>query len=166
HYPGRDLEAMQFAHNYHRWILEEARPFIGRVVAEVGGGRGRFPLFLLQFSQIEQLIAFEPSMEMFQLLMKAVGSDPRLRPQQSRFAAGRHTEHFDSMLYINVLEHVENDRAELRLIRESLKLGGTAIFFVPAMRLLFSKFDRDIGHFRRYSLPELTENGNSAGLQV
>src|SRR5207249_7905308 len=131
HYPGRDLEAMQFAHNYHRWILEEARPFIGRVVAEVGAGRGSFSRLLLQLSHIEQSIAFEPSMEMFQLLMKAIGSDPRVSPQQSRFATGRHTERFDSMVYVNVLEHVENDREELQRIRESLRLGGTAIIFVP-----------------------------------
>ena len=47
-YPGKELEAMSFAANYHRWIVDEFKPFLGRTAVEVGAGRGDLSALLLQ----------------------------------------------------------------------------------------------------------------------
>ena len=63
--------------------------------------------------------------------------------------------YFDSILYINVLEHIEDDRAELLSAYRALPVGGFLLLFVPALPQLYSKFDRSVGHFRRYYKKEL-----------
>src|SRR6185437_3576059 len=63
-YPGKELEAMSFAHNYHRWIIDEFAQYLGAAVAEVGAGRGDVSN-LLRKCRVERLLAFEPSEQLF-----------------------------------------------------------------------------------------------------
>ena len=164
-YFGKDLEAMSFAKNYHDWILSEFRDFLGNSVAEVGAGVGSFSELLLK-TKIERLTAFEPSANMFPLLQAATGEDNRCEAIQG-FLANRPAEGlFDSVLYINVLEHIENDAAELRLARDSLHSGGHLIIFVPALPWLYSDVIRSVGHFRRYLKKPLLQLIQDTGLKV
>ncbi len=64
-------------------------------------------------------------------------------------------EQFDTVLYIDVLEHIEDDRAELAAAARVLRPGGRVIVLAPAHNWLFSPFDRAIGHFRRYDRARL-----------
>ena len=66
-YEGKDLESMSFAQNYHRWIVSIFRKYLGKRVAEVGAGSGNFSS-LLASENIQELVAIEPSQEMFPLL--------------------------------------------------------------------------------------------------
>lgn len=58
---------------------------------------------------------------------------------------------YDTLLYVDVLEHIEDDAAELSLAARHLKPGGTLIVLSPAHEFLFSPFDKAIGHHRRYN---------------
>ena len=69
HYFGRDLEAMSFAENYYKWLIDEVKTFLGDYVAEIGAGQGNFSSFLLN-TGIKRLIAFEPSENMEITVMK------------------------------------------------------------------------------------------------
>jgi hypothetical protein len=60
-------------------------------------------------------------------------------------------EHFDSILYIDVLEHIEDDKGELRRAERHLAPGGYLVVLCPAFQVLFSEMDRALGHFRRYT---------------
>jgi 16S rRNA A1518/A1519 N6-dimethyltransferase RsmA/KsgA/DIM1 with predicted DNA glycosylase/AP lyase activity len=82
-YFGRDLEAMSFAANYHRWIIEEFRPFLGASVAEVGAGTANFTQMLLDHT--EKLDCFEPSESMFPKLVETVGNNSKVNTHQSYF---------------------------------------------------------------------------------
>jgi len=62
---------------------------------------------------------------------------------------------FDTIVYIDVLEHIENDRKELETAARLLRVGGRIIVLVPAHQRLFTPFDAAIGHFRRYDRPML-----------
>lgn len=163
-YPGKDLEAMSFAVNYHEWILDEFSPYIGKKVAEVGAGCGNFTRMLLQTS-MERLLAYEPSSQMFPLLSSIVKKEARVDAINDFFGVEAERD-FDSILYVNVLEHVEDDRAELALIHNKLNAGGHALIFVPALPALLSDFDRSIGHFRRYQKKELTKEISNAGFSI
>jgi len=151
-YAGRDLEAMFFAQNYHRWIIDQFRPYIGKIAGEVGGGSGNFSEILLETGLIDELTIIEPSMEMYQQLKIKMADRRKVKTVHAFLhdAAQRYHDFFDTLFYVNVLEHVEKDQEELRLIYDCLHGGGHLCLFVPALSWLYSDFDKDIGHFRRY----------------
>jgi len=170
-YPGKDLEAMSFAVRYHRWMLDEFRPFIGRYIVEVGAGSGSFSEMLLE-TRPERLSLVEPSEMFVDLKSNVNGGDSQTRIDHHntifRLAAPAITSVMlpDTITYVNVLEHIEDDNAELHLVSDSLRTGGHALIFVPAMPSLRSKFDRSIGHFRRYRKRELENKVRNAGFEI
>ena len=170
-YVGKDLEAMDFAVNYHRWILEFIKPFLGKHLVEVGAGTGSFSELLLETNP-ETLSLIEPSamvnelrkndsiaksaadIKIFSNIFAEVAD--RIKIEQSP----------DSVIYINVLEHIEDDRLELETVHRTLREKGCVFIFVPALPMLFSEFDKHIGHYRRYRKKELTEKCRNAGFKI
>ncbi len=153
---------MDFAENYHAWILDEIRVSLGRNVAEVGAGIGSISKLLLS-EPIGRLTAFEPSPDLFASLEKQVSTDKRATAVNDYFSASHGAAPFDSVVYLNVMEHIENDIGEMRNAFAGLKSGGHLLVFVPALQGLYSEFDKRIGHFRRYSRRELQTKANTAG---
>ena len=164
HYPGRDLEAMTFAVNYHRWIIQEFAPYVGEVVAEVGAGNGSVSQLLLERNP-KSIHAFEPSDNLYPTLAKALNHDARAQAIHDFFSA-RDGQKFDTIIYINVLEHIDDDRSELATAFAALNPGGHLLVFVPALSWLYSRHDKDIGHFRRYSKAELVAAVADVGFGV
>jgi 2-polyprenyl-3-methyl-5-hydroxy-6-metoxy-1,4-benzoquinol methylase len=165
HYPGKELEAMSFAVNYHRWIVDEFEPYLGSEVAEVGAGIGSMSRLILA-KPVRRLHAFEPSRNMFPMLAQGLRGEARATPVNDFFGAKHAGQGFDSILYVNVLEHVEDDRAELANAWQALKPGGHLLVFVPALQWLYSEFDRQVGHFRRYGRAALVKNAQAAGFAI
>jgi SAM-dependent methyltransferase len=171
-YEGTDLESMSFALNYHRWILELFAPYMGSRLVEVGAGTGSFSELILERNP-ESLTLVEPSREMYPILEgRARGWAARadVETRNSVFAdvadevsAGRRP---DSIIYVNVLEHVHDDEAELRAVGRALGEGGRVFIFVPAFQWLYGGFDRRVAHVRRYTRPELEGKCAAAGFKV
>ena len=171
-YAGRDLESMSFARNYHRWILDLFAPHLGTRLVEVGAGTGSFSELLLE-RRPSSLTLVEPSADMHRLLVERVGRmapgvDVRVYNDTFARVAARVAgeQRPDSIIYVNVLEHVEDDEGELRAVRDALAPGGRAFIFVPAFAWLYGSFDRQVGHRRRYTRRELSEKCERAGLRV
>jgi len=171
-YVGKDLEAMDFAVNYHRWILALMKPYLGKHLVEVGAGTGAFSELLLETAP-ETLALIEPS-AMFETLQENLENRDSAVTEIRAFpnifaevAAEIETEQSpDSIIYINVLEHIEDDRQELEIIHRTLREKGRVFVFVPALPALFSEFDKQIGHFRRYRKRELAEKFRAAGFRI
>lgn len=169
-YDGADLESMDLADRYHDWILDWFAPYLGRSVVEVGAGTGGFATRVAARVDPARMLLIEPS----------AGTAEQLRStlQGSRVPSTVHTGFLadaasqvreaaaDTFIYVNVLEHVEHDEAELRLVYELLQPGGCMCIFVPALPFLYSDFDRSIGHFRRYTLAGLKAMAVAAGFEV
>ncbi len=170
-YVGKDLEAMDFAVNYHRWILDVMKPFLGKHLVEVGAGTGAFSELLLE-TEPRTLSLIEPSamFESFQINLEEQDSLTKIRGFPNIFAEVAEkikTEQSpDSIIYINVLEHIEDDRLELEIIHRTLREYGRVFIFVPAIPLLFSEFDKQIGHFRRYRKGELEKKLQAVGFRI
>lgn len=168
-YVGKDLEAMSFAINYHKWILRDFRSSLGRSIVEVGAGTGDFSELLLG-EKPDSLSLVEPS-EMFTHLRQNINSDSvSIHYYKSIFANVcdeiSQTHRPDTILYINVLEHIEDDVEELRLMYECLQPGGRALIFVPALPWLYGGFDKAVGHQRRYVKNEIIEKATSAKFKI
>lgn len=164
-YPGKELEAMSFAANYHRWIVDEFKPYLGKTAVEVGAGRGDLSQLLLQ-SGVMQLFAYEPSAKLFAVLQEKLHEEPRAVLFNDFFNLESKPNDIDSVIYINVLEHIENDRSELIDVHQSLNAGGHLLIFVPALSWLFSKADKEMGHFRRYSFDGLVTLVRESGFEI
>ena len=165
HYPGKELEAMSAADHYRRWIVDTFAGHLGKHVAEVGAGIGSISRILLE-QPIERLAAFEPSDNMFPVLAQALAGEGRARAIHGVFDAGQAQQDYDSVLYVNVLEHVEHEREELAAAFAALRRGGHLLVFVPALAWLYSDFDREVGHYRRYSKDGLERVVQHAGFEV
>ena len=170
-YVGKDLEAMDFAENYHRWILREFSPYLGRRIVEVGAGTGGFSKLLLDVKP-DQLTLIEPS-RMFDELIENLNAktDARTIVNYHNTTFRLVTEHIadvrpDTIVYVNVLEHIEDDAAELSAVHSVLEKGGKCLIFVPAFMALYGEFDRQVGHFRRYSKAELEVKCEAVGFQI
>jgi SAM-dependent methyltransferase len=171
-YAGRDLEVMVFAENYHRWILHELKPFLGTRIVEVGAGTGSFSELVMEHD-VASLSLVEPSTGMHQLLSERISqieSQTRIRTYNTVFAKVaeqiKKEEQPDSIIYVNVMEHIEDDEAELRAVYETLEKDGRVFIFVPALPWLFGGFDKRIGHYRRYTKTELENKCIGAGFRI
>ena len=166
-YFGRDLEAMSFATNYHNWILDEFKPHLGKSVAEVGAGTGNFSSLLVS-ADIERLVAFEPSENMYAVLRDRMAGADNVTTVNCFFGdkCREYKDEFDSVVYVNVLEHIEHDDSELSLVHGSLRTGGHVLLFVPALSWLYSEFDKTLGHFRRYHKKDIIRLVEGAGFDI
>jgi SAM-dependent methyltransferase len=166
-YFGRDLEAMSFAVNYHRWILDEFREFVGRTVVEVGAGTGNFTA-LVQETGLSLHFALEPAANVFAQLAERFAGVAGVRTLNGTLAdlGGEIDGRADTVLYVNVLEHIEDDRRELERAREALRPGGHLCVFVPALPWLYGTADAAFGHHRRYTRRGLERLAGGAGFRV
>ena len=171
-YAGKDLEAMSFAVNYHRWILSNFEPYLGKRIVEVGAGTGSFSELLLE-RRPESLSLVEPSTAMHQQLcrrMEELKASVAVSTYNDTFENVaeqlRSTEQPDSIIYVNVLEHIEDDVTELNLINSTLDSHGRLFIFVPALRWLHGSMDRQLDHCRRYTRRELEKKAAAAGFEV
>ena len=166
-YFGRDLKAMSFATNYHNWIIDEFENYLGVNVAEVGAGSGNFSNLLIA-RQVKHLVAFEPSANMYPLLEDRFGQLNRVETVNRFFCdvCDKYENSFDSVIYVNVLEHIEYDEKELSCVYKSLRQQGYILIFVPALSWLYSDLDKKLGHFRRYHKENLVGLIKNAGFNI
>ncbi len=172
-YTGRELEAMSVAANYHSWILGIFNPYLGRHLVEVGAGLGSFSELILSHHACETLSLVEPSREMCdQLRVRAeqMPAHPRVDVYHASFPAAAPLitakQMPDSVIYVNVLEHIEDDEEELAAIHDALSPQGRIFIFVPALTWLYGAFDERVGHLRRYMKSELEGKLSRAGFQI
>lgn len=158
---------MYYARNYSRWILDEFREYIRGTTADIGCGTGNFLKLLLDCSP-EKLIAIEPASSIFSVLKDDFGDKGTVELLNCDLKEVRHDLEgkLDAILYINVLEHVEHDREEIKLAFSCLKDNGHVCVFVPALQALFSNFDKEVGHYRRYDTRRLKELLSDAGFRI
>ncbi len=153
-YDGWELEYFDRAINFRNYQFDILKKYIKGIVAEVGPGNGSFLKYYLPLA--EQIDLYEPSNNFIDNLKK-------IKNQKTSIINNNFTQKdnaYDTILYLDVLEHIENDENELEIAFKSLKTGGALIVNVPAFQHLYSQFDKDIDHFRRYSKNDLKKLTN------
>lgn len=148
-YIGSELELFSSAKNWKDYYYHMIRRYLGPEVLEVGAGIGGTTKVLCRQSH-QCWVCLEPDAELIQGF-KADSEIPTLcEIRQGTLADLPPNDYFDAILYIDVLEHIEDDQAEVQRAAYHLKPGGVLIVLAPAHQWLFSPFDRSIGHYRRY----------------
>jgi SAM-dependent methyltransferase len=152
-YQGSELDLFQHAVNWKRYYARRLQPHIKGDVLEVGAGIGATSRFLCT-SEPRSWTCLEPDPTLAGRLATVLENEPLPVPAtvlRGTLADLPPESRFDTILYIDVLEHIEDDGAELRQSAGRLRPGGRIIVLAPAHGWLFSRFDQSIGHYRRYS---------------
>ncbi len=166
-YAGDDLETLADMPNYHGWMMDAFTPFVRGHVVEYGAGLGTISALLLPHAARMTLV--EPSANLVDALERRFAQTPQVAvvgAMLEAHAASLAPDSVDTIILVNVLEHVEDDAAALRAFMAALKPGGALLLFVPALQFLMSKLDRSLGHFRRYHRPDLVAKTKAAGFTV
>ncbi len=155
-YPGGELELFEHARNWKRYWAARITPFLGETVAEVGAGIGANTRNLM--SSCAHWTCIEPDSALAARIERLIerghlGANCVVRA--TTLAALPPSSRFDTILYIDVLEHIADDRAELAEAARRLKPRGYLVVLGPAHQWLFTAFDSAIGHFRRYTAKSL-----------
>ncbi|MFL6246832.1 MAG: glycosyltransferase [Thermoanaerobaculia bacterium] len=158
------LERMGKLSRYNDWIWQAIAPYVGNRVLEVGAGIGNMTRVLYGRDLI---VATDLELPYLHILRNRFARNPTIEVERldlnsdECLALKRHE--FDTVVCLNVLEHIEDHEGALQRLYEVLVPGGRLALFVPADQKLFGTMDTQVGHFRRYSREELQRLIEAAG---
>ena len=155
---AHDLDAMAGADAYNAWIVDRARPWLRGRVLDVGAGIGTHTRRLAEAA--DEVVALEPDRRFAAMLRAAVPAAQVIEGDANDVEGP-----FDTIVCFNVLEHIADDEATLRRLRELLAPDGALLLLVPAHPFLFGPVDTAFGHERRYTKGELAAKLRRAGLE-
>jgi SAM-dependent methyltransferase len=167
--PGaRILDTLAETPRFNQWMADTIRPFLGSRVLEIGAGIGNLTAKLSP--RRKMYVASDIEGEHLARLGTRFQKRPNLQvcycdvtdPNCFPPFAGL----FESVICLNVVEHVENDRLALANIASALVKGGRAIVLVPQDQSIYGTLDKVLGHYRRYTESELRQRMEEAGLRV
>lgn len=163
----RDLALLGESANYARWLQDLVIPFLGQRVLEIGAGIGthsrrlaqgrvRFVATDAEPGYVKRLRHGLADMAHVEVADYGLGQVPPASWSQG----------FDAVVIMNVLEHVQDDAATLRLLKEVLVNSGCMVLLAPAGSRLFGPLDRAYGHYRRYDRRDGARLASAAGMQL
>ena len=158
------LDRLDSATNYADWVGDHLAPYVAGDVLELGAGSGTLTARLLGRS--DSIVAVEPYERLSEELAKRFRDHPNVSVVTGELDSIDPGQQFDVAVLVNVLEHIEDDDGTLRGLYSRLRPGGQVILYVPAFQMLYSSFDRRIGHHRRYRKGDLVAKLRNAGFEV
>jgi SAM-dependent methyltransferase len=156
------LEDLNEAWRYRRWLAGLARPWLGDHPIELGSGLGDYVAEWLP--SVSGITASESDPGRLARLKERYAADPRVDVRELRLPSDHRGEHTGAVA-LNVLEHIAEDVDAVRNMAELVRPGGHVAILVPAFQFAMSRFDRTIGHVRRYTKASLREVLVQAGTE-
>ena len=155
-YIGSELDIFSRASNWKAYYGQLIRDYIGKEVLEVGAGIGATTASLCR-DDITRWLCLEPDPKLASRIGYLIENGELPKYCEVRIGTLNDIpEKFDTVLYIDVLEHIKEDEAELILAADHLRSEGFLVVLAPAHQSLFTPFDTQIGHQRRYDKRSLS----------
>jgi 2-polyprenyl-3-methyl-5-hydroxy-6-metoxy-1,4-benzoquinol methylase len=155
------LEAISGAVRFNTWMFDTIKPYVKGDVLEIGSGIGNMSSIALQHTQDLTISDIRDNYcsylsnhfgDQVKDVLKMDIIDPDFdQKHQALFGS------FDTVFALNIVEHVKDDVAAMKNIKKLLKPGGKAVILVPAYQSLYNNFDKELEHYRRYTLQSLTK---------
>jgi len=146
-YPGQELEIFDKAKIFQKYVFLKIKKYFKDGIFEVGAGLGSFTKeYIDQFHNVH--LSDLDTYNYNQLKMKFSKNNVKIfkdKIQETKFT-------YNTIVYLNVLEHMQEDIKEIDMAASKLNSGGNLIILVPAHQNLYSKFDKAVGHCKRYDI--------------
>ncbi len=162
------LHSLSGARRFNQWMVRVIEPYLGAHILEIGAGLGNISRCL---PKKEELIVTDIEPVYLEILGEAFKDNELVRVArldlncQTDFdALGEGI--CDTVVCLNVLEHIADDHAALRRMRQLLTPGGRLVLLVPQHPALYGSYDRHVEHFRRYTRASMEAALRDAGLGV
>jgi len=158
------LERLAATPRFNQWMFDRIRRWVGQNVLEIGSGIGNLSSFLVDAA--ERVVLSDTAPEYLERLRARFRGRPHVHvrrlylPTIDGGLAGRA---FDTVVCLNVLEHVADDLGSLQAMRTLLAPGGRLVLLVPALQTLYGTLDEALGHCRRYVPRELRDKLAATG---
>lgn len=152
---------------FARWMYRTVRRDLGETVLDAGAGIGTFTEILVSDHRRVAVLETEP--QFLESIRARFASNSAVTVHQGDLTDEKSfagIEPVDSVLCLNVLEHIDDDQAAMRNLLKQTRPGGNMVVLVPAYPWLLNKMDRAIGHYRRYGRGEFVQRLESAGWKV
>lgn len=162
----KNLETMSKANNYNRWIFNNLDEFIGSRILEIGGGTGSMTQFLLPRRFVVSTDVTEYNVRRLSARFSKKKGFHAIKTDISMTTSALEGFSFDTVVCINVLEHIKADREALRNMHAVLDKGGRLVLLVPAFSRLYGTIDKSDGHYRRYDRKDAVMKVEKAGFRV
>lgn len=147
-YPGKELELFDKAILWRKYLYFKTKTYFGKEVLEVGAGIGSFTEIYKSEEMNITLTELDPTNLR---ILKKKFQNVKGVSVEGNFTKS-YEKKFDTIIYMSVLEHIEDDTKEIDTALSKLKEDGNLIICVPAHNYMYSQFDKEIGHFRRYNI--------------
>ncbi|MBM4245064.1 MAG: glycosyltransferase [Deltaproteobacteria bacterium] len=161
------LRRMAVLDRYNAFLFEQIKPAVGQRVLEVGAGTGNLTQFL---RDRDVVVATDVDPDYVELLRRRFENSSNVDVTTFDLAADvppdLAEQRFDTIICLNVLEHIADDRGAVERLRSMLQAGGRLLLLVPAHRRLYGTIDEAIGHHRRYERQDLVRLLSECGLEV
>jgi len=158
-YSGWELETFDNAENFRNYQFDLFKNFIrNKKILDVGSGSGGLVKYYQRVTN--KIDLFEPSKKQFLQLKekikdcKIINTKPKLKNK------------YDVILFMDVIEHIKNSKKEILFYKKKLKKGGLLIFNVPSFNFLYTKFDQEVGHIKRYNVKDFYEISEKLKLDI
>lgn len=162
----QSLEVLKSAQNYNRWIFDNIRPYIGRNVLEIGCGTGNLAQYIAgPGRRITGIDTEKNFVKQASARFKGRNDIRIMRCDFLKEGKKLKKGSFDTVIMLNVLEHIEDDLRAVKKAAALLKSGGALVNLVPAMAFAYGELDRQLGHYRRYQKESLRAVNSAAGLK-
>ena len=159
-YPGKELEIFDKAVVFQKYIYFLIKKFLKNKTLEVGAGLGSFTRNY--FKKINDVSITEIDQNNFDILKEKFKNEQiNVYSEKIQQIEGK----FETIIYLNVLEHIENDLEEINDALSKISKDGYLIIVVPAHQKLYTNFDKEIGHFRRYDKKFFRRNYKNAKIE-
>jgi ubiquinone/menaquinone biosynthesis C-methylase UbiE len=166
-YAGKELELFQHATLWKKYFGSFIKSYLHGKILEVGAGIGSTTIHICDGTQ-EEWICLEPDRGNWKELDRRIQNTELpvcCVAVQGTIDDLPKDKKFNAILYIDVIEHISNEKAELEKAVQLLEPGGYLIILVPAHQRLYSPFDKAIGHHRRYN-KKMLEAAVPAGISL
>jgi SAM-dependent methyltransferase len=161
------LHRLEKARRFNRWMADQVVPHIGNRVLEIGAGIGNLTNALLPR---ERYVASDVNPQYLAYLRNAGIGKPYLEVRQADLESDQDfaslSGQFDSVLCVNVLEHLDDPDAAARRLRSALADDGRLVLYVPQCPHRFGSLDEALGHRRRFRRGELLDLLRGAGFEI
>jgi SAM-dependent methyltransferase len=165
---AEDLRQLRFAGNYNTWLFSLLQPYLGKRILEIGPGIGNLTKhFIIDAEYIEGI---EPNTYCADLLLNGFGANPKFSTQTIKVedcdVEMLSKKNFNTVVCVNVLEHILHDLDTLVKFRQILAGDGNVVLLVPAVPWAYGLYDSAVGHYRRYTRHSMQLLLEKAGFEL